>query len=143
MTEAAPDESPTAALDALAGIYRELDAELAESNPRCELSGRCCDFPKAGHELFATDLEVEFARRHAGEVPAAPEKLCPFWRVGRCELRDGRPLGCRVYFCDPEFAAAMPEIAERFHRRIVALHSEFAIPYRYRRFVSSVREVGT
>lgn len=140
MKQPEPEADLESALESLAILYRELDAELALHRPRCELSGRCCDFPTAGHELFATDLEVTFARRAAETVPAAPERLCPFWRMGRCELREGRPLGCRVYFCDPGFAAAMPEIAERFHRRIVALHESHGIPYRYRRFVSSVRE---
>jgi hypothetical protein len=132
-----------AALLALSAIYRELEAELAVHAPRCELSGRCCDFKGAGHELFATELEVEWARRHA-----APERrglredseLCPFHVAGRCELRAGRPLGCRVYFCDPRFAAAMPELAERYHRRVVALHEEHGLRYRYARFVRSIRE---
>lgn len=132
---------PDAAFDALRALYDELDAELAETNPRCEFSGRCCDFDAAGHELFSTDLEVAYARRFGGANPKdAPARLCPFWRAGRCELRKGRPFGCRVYFCDPDFAAAMPEVAERYHRKIVALHTRHGVPYRYRRFVASIRE---
>lgn len=129
------------ALAELDAIYRELEAELAALSPRCELSGRCCDFKTSGHELFATELEVDHAKAHGGAAPpSAPIDLCPFWKAGRCELRDGRPLGCRVYFCDPAYADAMPEIAERYHRRIVSLHERFGLDYRYRRFILRIRE---
>ena len=42
MSVSAPVDDALARLDAL---YADLDAELAALAPRCELSGRCCDFP--------------------------------------------------------------------------------------------------
>jgi hypothetical protein len=141
MSFASDSAIPAAALADLESLYRDFETELARHQPRCELSGRCCDFERAGHELFVTDLEVAYARAHATVPPAnAPAKLCPYWQAGRCELRSGRPFGCRVYFCNKEFAEAMPELAERFHRRIVELHEKHGVTYRYRRFVVSIRE---
>lgn len=123
----------------LAALYDEVDAEVAAGNPRCEMSGRCCDFPRSDHELWSTPLEVEYARDVAGEVPAAPSGLCPWHVDGLCRLREGRPLGCRLYFCDPAWEHAMPPLYERFHARLVALHQAHGRPYGYARFVESVR----
>ena len=126
-----------AALDAL---YAEVEAVVAQHRPRCEMSGRCCDFTTSDHELWSSTLETAFARDSAGEVvPAAPSGLCPWHVDGLCRLRDGRPLGCRLYFCDPTWTDVMATVYERFHARLVALHEEHGVPYRYERFVDAVR----
>jgi Fe-S-cluster containining protein len=125
---------------ALAEIYARLDAEIAARNPRCELSGRCCDFPTSGHRLYASDLETDFAVAAAGgRVPEAASGLCPWHVEGRCTQRQGRPLGCRVYFCDPGFADEMPHVYERYHAEVRALHERHGLPYDYREFVEAVR----
>lgn len=132
---------PAEAFADLERLYAALEEETRRRNPRCELSGRCCDFKRSGHELFATDLETAYARAHGGaSPPAAAPGDCPFHRGGRCHLRDGRPLGCRVYFCDPAYRDAMPEVAERHHRGVVAIHERHGLEYRYRRFVEAIAE---
>ncbi len=135
-----PDEATTAAFAALAALYGRVDAEISARNPRCELSGRCCDFPTSGHRLYASSLESAFAVATASAgVPDAPSGLCPWHVEGRCTQRQGRPLGCRVYFCDPGFADEMPAVYERYHAEVRALHDEFGIAYEYRPFVEAVR----
>ncbi len=125
----------------LAALYAELAREIDATRVRCDLSGVCCDFEKSGHVLFATDLEVDYARTHGGDlVPDAPAKSCPFFVRGRCDLREGRPLGCRVYFCDPAYADKMHELSERYHRRVVAIHERHGIGYRYGRFIDRIRD---
>lgn len=137
-----PRAVPGATLHAeLAALYARVDAEIAAANPRCELSGRCCDFPRSGHRLFATDLEAAHAAAAAGGVPAAPSGLCPWWVDGRCANRAGRPLGCRVYFCDPAWEPAMSAVYERWHAELQSLHARHGLPYRYAEFVRSVREL--
>jgi hypothetical protein len=129
-----------AASVALAGLYARVDAEIAARNPRCELSGRCCDFPRSGQRLYASALESAFAVDTAGgAAPDAPSGLCPWHVEGRCTHRQGRPLGCRVYFCDPGFAAEMPDVYERYHAELRALHEEHGVPYTYAPFVEAVR----
>jgi hypothetical protein len=132
--------SPEAALAELAALYEELERELERHAPRCELSGRCCDFERFGHELFATTLEVSYLRRSGAEPVNADVDLCPYWVERRCTAREGRPLGCRVFFCDERFEQVMHEVAERYHARVRQIIERAGLPYRYGRFVRLVRE---
>ena len=127
----------------LAALYERLEAELEVRRPRCELSGRCCDFATSGHRLYATDLESAYARAATGGAPAAPSGSCPWYVDGLCRNRSGRPLGCRVYFCDPGWAAEMPGVYERYHAELRALHERHGLSYRYRPFVEAAREEET
>ncbi len=134
---------PAAAAAELAALYARLDAEIAAHEPRCGLSGRCCDFPRSGQRLFATQPEAAYALQAAGgRAPPAPSGLCPWWADGRCANRSGRPLGCRIYFCDPAWEPEMPRVYERYHAELKALHARHGLAYRYEPFVDTVREGG-
>jgi hypothetical protein len=142
---AAPASEPVAgrgasgALARLGELYADLDAELAALAPRCELSGRCCDFQKSGLTLFATDLELQWLRERTRGGRNHDPALCPHWVAGRCEARDGRPLGCRLYFCDASKAAALDDLSVRYHARLKRIHDETGQPYRYGPFLPRVR----
>ncbi|MBI4878218.1 MAG: hypothetical protein HY812_00960 [Planctomycetes bacterium] len=134
------DDSLERALADLRALYAELALEIERAGVRCALRGACCDFASAAHVLFATSLEVEHARRNGGAAPApAAPSACPFHVQDRCLLRAGRPLGCRVYFCDPDFAERMHELAARYHDRVARIHEEHGISYEYGRFVEMIR----
>lgn len=125
-----------AARAALQTLYAELAAELARLAPVCELSGACCRFGEYDHDLFVTDLELaELFAAHgapaAVDDPRAPDRRCPYQDGLACTAREGRPLGCRLFFCDPRYADAMPVVSGEFHRRLQALHDTHGIPYRY------------
>ncbi len=123
-----------AARRALAALYDALDARIAAERPHCALSGHCCDFPNAGHRLYATELEADIVAE-AREIPE-PERegWCPFYRARRCELRDLRPTGCRVYYCDPTYTEAMATIGAWAHDALQRLHEETGLRYRYADF---------
>ena len=42
-----------------------------------------------------------------------------------------RPLGCRIYFCDPRAAGWQEDLSERTLARLRALHDAHDVPYRY------------
>ena len=115
-------------------IYRELDQEIAQLAPRCEVSGRCCRFAEYGHTLFVS--EAEFALL-LSEAPPPTRRVddgetCPWQDLkGRCTARAARPLGCRVYFCDPTYEAHAPEITERFLGRLKRLIERFGLNWNY------------
>jgi Fe-S-cluster containining protein len=125
----------------LAALYRRVDRVVADGNPRCEMSGRCCDFPTSGQRLYATDLETGHAVARAGGVPGGVVAgSCAWYQEGLCRNREGRPLGCRLYFCDPTWEGAMSEHYERFHAELRALHERHGLAYRYRLFVDALAE---
>ena len=128
------------ALAELAQIYRTADAEVAELTPACRGCGECCNFPRAGHRLYVTGIELAYLLSSEPPQPdQANEGLCPYQRGTRCTTRDTRPLGCRMYFCDQDLPAPLQAIHERHHRQIRRLHERFGIDYLYCELTSSIR----
>ena len=119
----------------LHAIYDALDSEVAALAPRCELSGRCCRFLEYGHTLFASSLEIDLLLAEAGPVsrPLDDGATCPWQdQRGRCTARDARPMGCRVYFCDPSFQEHLSPISEAYLTRLKHLADRLSLPWQYR-----------
>jgi hypothetical protein len=127
----------------LEGIYADLDRELAALQPVCRTSGRCCRFAAFGHQLWTTQVELEYLVEHEG-LPAAEgaeEGTCPYLKHGFCSVRDRRMLGCRIYFCDATYGPRMGPLYEKYHARIKELHRRHGRPYRYGELLTSLREL--
>lgn len=126
---------------AMGAFYAELDAAIAAHQPVCRRRGACCRFDEYGHNLFVTTLEaayfVAFATPPPSRTPArasarsAPRPGCPCQTEGRCGVRDVRPMGCRVFFCDPQSQHWQGPLTEDSLRVLRALHERLAVPYRY------------
>jgi Fe-S-cluster containining protein len=126
---------------AVAAIYAELGEAIAQRRPLCSMSGRCCRFEAYGHRLFVTTIELgTFIHELRRMEP--PAKLleaigrwdgtgCPFQVAKLCGVHGIRPLGCRMFFCDPGSTQWQNEQYERFHGRIRQLHDELGVPYAY------------
>ena len=129
----------------LAELYAEVDAAVAASGARCELSGLCCRFEDAGHELFSTALEADYAvAQHPEAPPPAAAGRCPYHVEGRCTARAGRPLGCRTYFCDTTTEVALADAHEAFLARVRRIERECGYPAAYGRFpaLAAARGIG-
>lgn len=118
----------------LRAIYADLGREIAAAGPRCELSGRCCRFQEYGHRLYLTKAEADVL---VADAPAAARELedgvnCP-WQDenGRCTAREARPLGCRMFFCDPAFSTHMERLGALFHDRLKRLAEHLDYPWMY------------
>src|SRR5262245_3450005 len=113
-------------------IYAAADAAVAAAGPRCDVSGRCCRFKEYGHTLFISNLEAEvlldaappYARPVSGDS-------CPFQVDNLCTVREPRPLGCRVYFCDPTYQETGNAITETYLRQLKELAAELGTDWRY------------
>ena len=132
------------ALAALEQLYRRLDADLDRVGPRCERSGRCCDFPTSSLTLFATQLEIDHLLEQVG-APPRPQRdgWCPWYRERLCVAREGRPLGCRVYFCDERVAGELERLSASYHEQLRRLHDESGRAYHYAPFLELVAQRGS
>jgi Fe-S-cluster containining protein len=103
-------------------LYRQVDEEVAAAGPRCDASGRCCRFKEHGHVLYLSHLEAEVLLASAPpfDQPVSPD-FCPFQVDNLCTARAPRPLGCRIYFCDPDYQETGNRITEKYLRRIKEL----------------------
>ena len=113
-------------------LYREVDRDVAAAGPVCVASGRCCRFKEYGHVLFLSNLEAEVLLAGAPpyERPVTPE-FCPFQKGNLCTAREPRPLGCRVYFCDPQYQETAGQLTEAYLRRLKELAEELGVAWRY------------
>ena len=119
--------------DKLLALYDDLAADIARAAPVCELSGRCCRFKEYGHTLFISRPEAELLLEQGlPEGAAIDEAGCPFQVNGLCTARERRPLGCRVYYCDPSYAGVGEALSERYIARLKALHDETGTNWEYR-----------
>jgi Fe-S-cluster containining protein len=120
--------------EALQGVYAEVESEVARLAPVCEISGRCCRFEEYGHTLFlsAPEFALLLADAPKASRPLDGGATCP-WQDnrGRCSARGARPLGCRIYFCDPAYQPMSPEIAEEGISRLKKLVDELRLPWDY------------
>lgn len=113
-------------------IYREADADVKAAGPVCVASGRCCRFKEYGHTLFISSLEADVLLEQAPlyEAPASAD-FCPFQKENLCTARDPRPLGCRIYYCDPSYQETGNAITEKYLRRLKDLALESGVEWRY------------
>jgi hypothetical protein len=103
-------------------LYQEVDRAVAAAGPVCVASGRCCRFKEYGHVLFLSNLEAEVLLAGAPpyEQPVSPD-FCPFQKDNLCTAREPRPLGCRVYYCDPAYQETGKQISEKYLNRLKEL----------------------
>ena len=139
--------------EALQAVYLEIDHAVAALSPRCWLSGRCCNFDQYGHDLFVTGLEIAWAlqqldgeaRDRLAGASLPSDGACPFQLEQVCTVHAIRPLGCRLFFCDPAAQSWQPRLHEQFLRQLRRLHEQHGLDYRYlewRRGLASARAAG-
>ncbi len=139
---------PEAAFERVRMIHEGIEAEVARRGPVCELSGRCCRFEEYGHTLFLSVIEVELLARHAPPPSRALDsgKTCPWQDAhGRCTAREARPLGCRVYFCDPVYELIAHEVSEPAIAELKRVSSEYGVAWDYQplhQHLGRLREEG-
>jgi Fe-S-cluster containining protein len=63
-------------------------------------------------------------------MPVSPD-FCPFQKDKLCTARDPRPLGCRVYYCDPAYQETGNQITEKYLHRLKELAQEHGVEWRY------------
>ncbi len=125
------------ALAAVEQVYRDIDEKLGATKPWCNNCGRCCDFTRYDHRLYATTLEILYLLKGLATLgdaqPAENEKdgACPYHDDKGCIIRPYRTAGCRIFFCqslDPDY---QHKLTEQSLARLRELHHEFSAVYYY------------
>src|SRR5262249_47398002 len=113
-------------------LYRDVDRQVAAAGPVCVASGRCCRFKEYGHTLFLSNLEADVLLAAAPPYarPVSPD-FCPFQKGNLCTAREPRPLGCRVYYCDPNYQETGNALTEKYLHRLKQLAEEHGVAWRY------------
>lgn len=123
---------------AIGRIYGQITDRLRSIAPRCERSGRCCQFEEFGHRLYVTTAELAAfvaqakLRKELTEYSARPDGGACRYQLGKlCQAHEIRPMGCRIFFCDPTKDQQLNELYEQMHRQLKDLHDRLRIPYYY------------
>ncbi|MFH1021966.1 MAG: hypothetical protein V1809_01090 [Planctomycetota bacterium] len=126
---------------ALEEIFRRLDAEIAAMGASCAACGDCCRFKESGLVLMASRVEVERLLATSGPPPHPWDgNACPYLADDVCTAREGRVLGCRIYFCAPRMKPLMPGLYEKYLRDLKSLHDRLGIPWEYVRVMEALEE---
>lgn len=132
----------TALDDRMRDLYARADDDIAAHRPICINRGACCKFGQFGHRLYVTEVELEYFATH--EPAPSREVLkrddaCPYQVDGMCMARDHRPLGCRVFFCDPAARDWQGPLYERYLAELKQAGSDLGIDYRYGEWLAGLR----
>jgi len=131
--------------ECLAAFYGATDQAIAGYGPVCRNRGLCCHFAEFGHKLYVTTAELAFFLRQAGGGARRPDAAgddCPYHVAGRCEARLFRPLGCRVFFCDPDTREWQgPEYESRLIE-LKGIGDRHGVDYLYVEWLSALRELS-
>ena len=131
------------AFAALEALYEEVEAFVEKARPVCIQRGVCCRFEEAGHELYSTALEADYAAARAPEGHApAQDGRCPYHVEGKCTARSARALGCRTYYCDVNTEGVLAEAHEHFLGRLREIERETGYPAAYGRFPALLQARG-
>ena len=124
-------------------FYAEVDRAVAAHRPRCQNRGACCRFDSFGHSLYVTTSELAFfvaGNRHRRR-PVGSRQTCPYQRDGLCDAREHRPLGCRIFFCDPDAQSWQPDEYESHLRALKQIGADFDQEYRYVEWLSALGDL--
>jgi len=131
-------------LAAVAEIYAAIQGEIDARKPVCAISGKCCRFEEYGHRLYVTTIELAAftAQLQAEPVENWNGRGCPFQAGKLCGVHAIRPMGCRLFFCDPASTDWQQTRYERFHAELKHLHARLDVPYFYLEWRAALAMLG-
>ncbi|MCK6482855.1 MAG: hypothetical protein HUU22_05095 [Phycisphaerae bacterium] len=96
-----------------------------------------CDPADVAH---ASTADARTAQRTL-PLMAGTERICPYQIGGRCTARDHRPIGCRIFYCDPSAQAWQSDVFEKYLAELKQIGAELGVEYRFVEWVSALEAV--
>lgn len=122
-------------------IYKMLEEELARINPDCNACGTCCHFNEFDHVLYSSTIETNYILENVEVPPFSPDKnVCPFLIDNQCTIREHRTLGCRVFFCNPDYKEKSQNIYNKYYTMIKDLAVKNQIEWHYAPMMKLLKE---
>jgi len=128
-------------VDSMRALYEQADQLIAAQPATCWNKGECCRFGQFGHRLYVTTLEAAYYLSQGDSPPPITEDACPHAHEGKCHARDRRPLGCRIFYCDPAATHWQGPLTEQLLDRLRQMHAELEVPYVYADWMSVVQAI--
>lgn len=131
--------------DVIEAMYRFLarvDGLVASRQPTCWNRAACCHFDVYGHRLYVTTLEAAYFVHDMQTPRPVTGGSCPYAQDGRCRARPARPMGCRVFFCDPRAEHWQGPLSEQLLAELRGLHAKLQVPYHYAEWLSVLRSLA-
>ena len=72
-------------------------------------------------------------------LPSVTEDACPHAYDGMCHVRGHRPLGCRIFYCDPAAQHWQGPLTEELLAELRDMHVELHVPYVYADWMTVLR----
>ena len=129
--------------EAMRCFYADLEYRIAAHQPACQCCGQCCQFHRYGHRLFGTSLELCYYLSAGLPCPPLQVNACPYLLEQKCQIRDYRLLGCRIFHCQPHAQEWQSELMEFALRRLRTMHEQFEVPYVYADWMDLLRACQT
>jgi len=128
-------------VEAMRSFYAEADGLIARQPGTCASCGACCGFGEYDHRLHVTALEVCYYLAGGEGSPSINADACPHAFDGKCRARARRPLGCRIFYCDPCAESWQGPLTEQLLARLRAMHEELNVPYFYADWMAILRSI--
>ncbi len=127
---------------AMQAFYAQADRRIAVQSATCWNRGACCRFGGFDHRLYVTALEVCHYLATGDAPPRVTADACPHAHAGACHARRRRPLGCRIFYCDPNAHHWQGPISEELLARLRTLHTELGVRYFYADWLTVLRALN-
>lgn len=124
------------------GLCAALDQRIASRGPKCANRGCCCKFDSFGHQLFITSVELAYFMARSGAPWLVSSDACPYHQLGRCTVRQARPIGCRIFYCEAVSRDWQTDEMETTLREIKRLHTRFGVPYAYVEWLAALDQLS-
>jgi hypothetical protein len=132
-----------ALIEAVSGLYDQLDRQVCAEGVRCRNCGACCHLRHFGHRLYVTTVELAYFVAGLSSPVRRPQGgVCPYQQGSSCTARAHRPVGCRLFFCEPASSDWQSRQYEALRPRLIALHERLGLPYAYVEWLAALSKLA-